>query len=298
MLRAHVRIKLCVLVVVSMLLAFAPASPASAAAVKVPCDVAALQTAITNANASGGVIQLAGNCIYSVTTPATSSEAFPVIVRSVKIVGGSFSVIRRDPAASSQFRVFTVGANGLLTLQHLNIENGSSSGLGGGVGVTAGELVAEHVKFKNDGASNGGGVSVSAGATAIIRSSSFFGNSATGVGGGAILTFGTLTLLDSSLLFNSAGTNGGGINVQPGGIAKVVRTSIERNRSGGQGGGVSNIGHVTFRDSTIESNTAISGGGGGIGTVNAMTVVLHTTVVKHNHPDNCYPKHMIKGCKN
>ncbi len=279
-----------------MLLAVVPAIPAHAAGVRVPCNVAALQTAVTNANTSGGAIKLASHCIYAVKTPATASDAFPIIVKPVTIVGGRSSIIRRDLFASTSFRVFEVAAGGVLTLKSLAVENGLSVGGGGAVSVTSGgEIVAKHVAFNDNGAANGGGVSIGAAGRGVIRSSTFFGNSTSSAGGGAIVDFGALVLKDSSLLNNTAPINGGGLNVQPGATASMVRTRVERNRSGAAGGGVSDVmGAVRIASSKITSNVS-GASGGGIASSGTGLVHLRSTVVKHNSPNNCNPA--IKGCR-
>ncbi len=282
-------------VALAVLLTLLGVVPASAATVKVPCSASALQMAITNANASGGKIKLASNCIYSVRSPSTASEAFPVIVQNIEIVGGKATALRRDPAAGSNFRVFQVGAAGLLTLKTLTVEEGQSSANGGGVLVAAGKLVAEHVTFRDNGAANGGAVSVSSGATAVISRSRFLGNSTSGVGGGALIDVGNVTINRSVFRYNTAPINGGAINMQPGGVASVNKSVLRHNTSGGAGGGMSNLGSITLKRSSIEHNTG-GAPGGGIASGNTL-VVLHKTIVRHNTPDNCSP-HTIPHCKN
>src|ERR1043166_5356750 len=57
-------------------------------AIGVPCDVAALTAAINNANANGGgVLELAANCDYDITTSATAGDGLPIITGRVTING-------------------------------------------------------------------------------------------------------------------------------------------------------------------------------------------------------------------
>ena len=289
------RKRIFVIPVVVLALAAVPLLPANASAT-VPCDVSALQTAVTNANVSGGTVRLASHCIYSVETAGGPGIAFQPIVAAVTIIGGRATVIRRDPTATTSFRIFGVNPGGVLTLSNLTLQNGLTTGDGGGVQVFGGRLSTRHVTFSSNGARNGGGLEIESGAEAVIDRSTFVGNSTSSVGGGAIMVRGTLRLARSSMLYNTAALEGGAINVQPGGVAQVATTRFEWNRAIAHGGAVENLGRATFKRSKIVFNVA-GAGGGGIQSVGATALSLRRTVVRRNTPDNCVGPPATKHCK-
>jgi hypothetical protein len=264
--------------------------------VQVPCDAAALATAITAANAPGGaVLRLARRCVYDITTPATAATGLPVITGDIALVGGQETTIRRDNAAAA-FRVFDVAAGGRLRLVGISVLDGSTTGLGGGV-QNAGTLVLREVTLSGNTAANGGGVANLPNATATVSRTLFAANTTTGVGGGGVLNFGRLTADATAFRANSAPINGGGINTQTGGVTALIQSTVEGNVSGSLGGGLSNLGTTTLNRSVVEGNQG--SGGGGIATAGNTAnnnVLLSRSVVRDNRPDNCSPRNTIPGC--
>lgn len=172
-----------------------------------PCNVNALKTAISTANGGGGaVLALSANCTYSIVARASATDSLPPITGNFGLVGGENTVIRRSPAALSNFRVLEVSTGALRRVSNLSIVNGKSAGLGGGV-LNGGTLWIRNVTFFKNMASSGGALSNSAGATAILDNATMSENTTTGVGGGGIINFGTLTLTESSPSGNRAPIN-------------------------------------------------------------------------------------------
>lgn len=259
----------------------------------VPCSTDALAAAISNANANGGgVLDLAANCDYDVTAPATVADGLPVITGRVTITGGGSTVIDRDAVAL--FRIFEVAAGGNLILNHVIVENASTAALGGGV-LNGGTLTVTSSTFTGNTASSGGAISNSAGATASIANSGLKDNTATGVGGGAVINFGTLNVSGTSVNGNHAPINGGGLNTQPGGVSHVSSSSFVNNTSGSLGGGFANLGTTVVTGTEVRLNTGSSGGGVATGNNN---FTLHASVVQDNTPNNCNPLNTIPGCHN
>ncbi len=259
----------------------------------VPCSADALAAAISTANShSAATLVLPGNCTYDITTPATGADGLPVITGSITLAGGANTVIRRSAVAA--FRILDVAAGGMLNLHSIIVQNGSTSGLGGGI-QNAGTLVVSQSKLSGNTAGNGGGLANNAGATASVSQTQINGNTTTGVGGGAILNSGTLTLSASVLSGNSAPINGGGLNTQAAGTSRITHSTIVSNTSGSLGGGISNLG-ITSLDSTVVTlNTGSAGGG--IATSN-NNVTLRNSTIRNNTPDNCSPLNTIPGCVN
>lgn len=257
----------------------------------VPCSTDALATAISNANANGGgVLDLAANCDYDITAPATVADGLPVITGRVTITGGGSTVIDRD--AGALFRIFEVATGGSLILNHVIVEDANTAGLGGGI-LNGGTLQVSFVNFVSNTAGNGGALSNSAGATASVLNSQMKDNTTTGVGGGGIINFGALTVSGTTISGNHAPINGGGLNTQSSGVSRISSSSFVHNSSGSLGGGMSNLGATVLTGTEVRLNTASSGGGIATGNAN---VTLHASIVQDNTPDNCNPVNSIPGC--
>lgn len=261
----------------------------------VPCSTSALVTAINTGNSlSAATLVLPGNCTYTITTPATASDGLPVITGHISLVGGNNAAIRRSPVALTAFRILDVAVGGTLSLRGISVLNGSTSGLGGGI-LNSGTLTLDHATLSGNRAGNGGGLANAAGATASVSDTLIDANTTTGVGGGGIINSGTLTLATSTLSGNSAPINGGGLNTQSAGTSSIIQSTIIHNVSGGLGGGISNLGHTSLDGVVVQLNEGSSGGGIATGNTN---VVLQSSFVRHNTPDNCNPLNTIQGCVN
>ena len=98
--------------------------------------------------------------------------------------------------------------------------------------------------------------------------------------GGAINNGGSLTLVDSVILESSSVLNGGAIS--NGHSLTVLRTTIARNTSG-DGGGIANFSFfevttLAVLDSSISSNRALNGYGGGIHNLGGVVIVSGSTI--------------------
>lgn len=272
------------------------ASPATATAaervVRVPCGAAALNAAITEANGTPGrLLRLTPHCVYGITTPATAATALPAITGDVILVGGPGTTIRRDPAASTPFRILDVATGARLRMAGIAVLDGRTTGLGGGI-QNAGRLVLSEVTLAGNTAADGGAIANLAGATATVARSILKANTTTGVGGGGLLNAGTATVFASAVLSNTAPINGGGVNTQPNGTTRLIRTVVEHNSSGGLGGGLSNLGNTTLSRAVVRFNQGSAGGG--IASANT-NVVISRSLVRDNTPGNCSPN-TIPGC--
>jgi hypothetical protein len=281
------------------LTAAVPAAPAQARAaapgqISLPCSVTALKAAITFADThGGGVFQLAANCTYLITTPATATDGLPMITAPISLVGAPHTVLSRNTSAAA-FRILEMAASGTLQVNNVSIQNGNTAGLGGGI-LNAGTLRLTQVVLSGNHAGNGGGVSDTAGGTADITGTTVSGNTTTGVGGGGIINSGTLTVTRSTFTANTAPINGGGLNTQSSGHSTLISSTFRQNTSGGLGGAMSNLGTTTLIGTVVRQNRGSSGGG--IATGNTHVTLRNSTVLA-NHPDNCNPENTIPGCVN
>jgi hypothetical protein len=121
----------------------------------------------------------------------------PVITSAISLTGSEYTVISRSRAAATAFRILDVAAGGSLSLTSVSIQNGSTTGLGGGIR-NAGVLRLYQVDLSGNKAGNGGGLDNAANGTASIVGAQFTDNTTTGVGGGGIINSGQLTLSGGS----------------------------------------------------------------------------------------------------
>jgi predicted outer membrane repeat protein len=132
-------------------------------------------------------------------------------------------------------------------------------------------MLSQSLIKDNTAAGNGGGVS---GAGQVL-SSTITGNRAANGGG---LSVGAIEIVASTISANTAITDGGGIYVpgasRGGPIVNVTNSTLSGNSAGRQGGAFSDFGGLSvsgrfisrahFRSTSIISNTAPTGSGGGL----------------------------------
>ncbi len=289
---------------------------AEASTVHVPCSVAALRSAITTANTSGGTLKLKQHCTYSFTDVSSSAgDALPAITGHVTIIGNGARLVRRT---TTQFRIFDVRSGAEVRISGLSIRNGhapdattAAAGANGGGILNAGTLTLRHVAVVG----NVGG----AGGTQVAVQG-FAGGS-----GGGISNSGALTLVRSRVVRNVTGIGGGGVAILIGG-------------NGGNGGGIDNEGTLVVRSSSVSGNqtgiggsatptpgvggsgagiyngsthsaaiarsvitrnqTAAGGNGGGIFNAATTTITPRHTTITHNKPNNCAPAGTVAHCHN
>jgi hypothetical protein len=287
-----------------LLAGFLAAAPVRAST-GVPCNTAALITAITAANNSGGgTINLAPGCTYHLTAannqnPMLGDNGLPVITSRITISGFGTTIAGNN----TSFRIFFVSGTGNLTLQGLTITGGNTPGPGGGIFNLEGTLTLNHTKVTGN-ASAGGMMSAGGGlasgtlgtgpsGTATLNFSQVTGNTTSGSAGGILNHAGTLILNASQVNGNTAAGGGGGIASGTGGMGgnsssflTVNFSQIDHNTSNGGpaagAGGIANGGTATINASQVNGNIAPGGNGGGIlnhgaMTINASTVNDNTT---------------------
>lgn len=262
-----------------------------APSVEVECNVQALSAAISAGNLAEKIeLQLPSECFYVIENPATANEALPVITGDIRIVGGGNNTVIARNLTAAQFRIFKVAAGGRLTLRKLTIENGDTTGLGGGI-ANYGTLLLQNVNLSHNKAKDGGGIYIANDATGSVFHSRFLFNSATG-GGGGIFNSGKLFIYLPYFYGNDVATQGGAVYTKDTGMTTVSRGTFAYNKAD-TGGAFYNEGKTTISQSTLQINTANVGGG--IATINAK-VVLNNLIIMNNTPNNCTPVNTIDGC--
>jgi hypothetical protein len=237
-------------------------------------DSLALQTAVDQLGASGGTVNVAGNCIGARSRSGVAEVQLLWIQKDLTLRGGwnrPFTAFNRTlyPTildANNEGRVLYVASGRTVTLDSLNLTRGVADdapggaahfevgttvtlnstyvysnsapfGLGGGGLYSAGTMLSvlqSSQIYSNTTTGSGGGIHVAATTNLTVTNSSIFGNSA-GSGGGIRISSGTLTVTGSQLSTNSA-THGGAIYARVGSSISLSATAIEQN-SAFDGGG-------------------------------------------------------------
>lgn len=173
------------------------------------------------------------------------------IKANITIVGGgSWSTI----STVSGGRIFDVQPGGQLTLDGVQLLQGSANDEGGAVRVQANGSLS--MRYSSISLSTtpatvagglGGGLYVATGGTANINQSEISYNQVQGViseGGGVYCDAGCqLNISDSSIIYNTATDSGGGIYVAPGGTLDMRQTAVGNNTAV-NGSGVYSLGSV------------------------------------------------------
>jgi hypothetical protein len=153
--------------------------------------------------------------------------------------------------------LFDVATGASLTLTNLTVNNGLTSGAGGGI-LNHGTLSVSGCTVSGNSAESGGGIS-NAG-TMTVQNSTLSGNSAGfGSGGGIDNEVGYATISGSTLSHNSAGVGGGIDN----GAASldIFGCTVSHNTATQDGGGIFlyTAGSVSIYNSVVCNNRAALG---------------------------------------
>ncbi len=223
-----------------------------------PANACTIATAVTKANAlpvtDNVRIVLAGG-IYLLSSPSPTALSVTFAGPSLTFeAGGGVPIL----SGTNTVRMLSVGSTSHVTLDGLEFEFGTTTGLGGAI-ENAGTLTVKNSTFTSNSAGNGGALDNMATGTLRVEGSTFSHNSSTGVGGGALINFGSATVVRSTINNNNAPINGGGINNQPGGNLTLVASTLAGNTSAGQGGAMSTIGTIKVEASTIVGNIGSTG---------------------------------------
>jgi hypothetical protein len=275
-------------------LALLPAGQAQAQApTRVPCnDIAALKTAIDNANARGGSIVLAPHCIYSLPQADNEDDGLPEITGKVRI-SGNRTTIQRPVGASGAFRIFHVRQTGHLTLNSLTVRGGEAPATpyyasnGGALYNERGTVALNDVTVRNNVSHwLGGGVWSSLG-TLTMKNSTVRDNSSF-VGGG-VATNGTMRTDGGTIRDNSADSWGGGL--ANGGETRLNRTPVDGNQVGTSGGGLgggimtllidNEIGPLRLNSTKVRDNISQTLGGGIFIGESEPTTLYRSTVTRN-----------------
>ena len=161
------------------------------------------------------------------------------------------------------------GTNAAVNISNVTIQNGSSTGDGGGIfNASAATLIINTAVISDNvvtgAGEDGGGIANTGGGTVNITGSTIANNRTTAP--------------------NGSGANGGGIfNSQSGSTLNVTDSFISGNTTVDSGGGIYTAQPMSITGSTITGNSTISGTGGGIDISQGAVVTLDTVIISSNN---------------
>ena len=255
------------------------------------------------ANPNGSLIQF-DSSVFNVARTITlasgltfSNTATPTTINGT----GVASLMVSGGGLTSNFSVFTVNSGATATISALTIENGHTSGNGGGVWnlgtvvltydtlsgnsanygggmLNIGTATLSNVSLSGNSATYGGGV-YSYSSTATLTNVTLAGNSATYEGGGFNNYSATVTMNDVTISGNSAGTNGGGVWNNVGATAALTNVTLSGN-SATLGGGMFNGSTATLNEVTFAGNSAAGSNsyGGAMYTFSGSATLTNVTL--------------------
>ncbi|MCA9878022.1 MAG: hypothetical protein KC442_09575 [Thermomicrobiales bacterium] len=124
------------------------------------------------------------------------------------------------------YGVLVSGAGNSLTLEQVTVRNNTTSGIGGGIGVSEGSLLlGAGTQVRNNSAgSHGGGIYTDG--TLTVNDGATVRDNQSGASGGGIYNDGTLTLNNGARVSGNAATAGGGIYNFFGNVTLVVGSEV------------------------------------------------------------------------
>ncbi|MEM6529433.1 MAG: hypothetical protein AAF653_14145, partial [Chloroflexota bacterium] len=148
----------------------------------------------------------------------------------------------------------------------------------GGIYSVQNAITIERTTFQNNSAGFGGGFSNAGGSIAEVIDSTFTGNTATDQGG-AIRNFDAILTVTGTSVSGNSGPRGGGF-ANHNGSATITGSTFDSNSALVDGGGIysdndedAQYDLLEITDTTLSSNTAESGNGGGLRTYNGASIM-------------------------
>jgi uncharacterized repeat protein (TIGR01451 family) len=225
-----------------------------------------LRQAINVANAGGAgaapTITFAPGLSGTITLTSGETGGELHITHDVTISGPGAGVLA--VSGNQATRVFDIDAGVTAAISGLTIENGTSTGSGGGI-FNLGTLTVSNSTLSNNSAGlDGGAVASESGATLDLAGCTFGNNVALGQGGALVTGFNTTTQISDCSFLNNTGGDGGAIHNDT--TLTVTGSTFSGNAASGttqtnSGGGIINFGTATISDSTFTSNSAAADGG-------------------------------------
>jgi predicted outer membrane repeat protein len=256
-----------------------------------------LRGALAHVHASGDTIEF-------------KDTGFTIHINSPLSIGNSVTIFGSDDTDTGKVTIdggnkvgdFIIGRGARVTLDHLNIINGSAAS-GAAVRNEFGTLFVINCTLSGNSATNDGGAILNQGGKTLITNSTLENNKSSDDGGAIANRIGSVALSETNLLNNTATKTGGAISNQAGrlsivgavgnmnlsgnkaarggaifnaqaGNATILRAKLSNN-SASDGGAIVNTGRLTISGSLLSGNTS-SGNSGAIGNGGELTIERST----------------------
>ena len=160
-----------------------------------------------------------------------------------------------EVSGDSTVRVFAVSSGVSVLLDSIQIRNGSTAGVGGGI-FNEGTLTVSSCTISGNSAQFGAGIFNDGDLS--VQTSTFVANNASSYGGGiynSVATGATIMVVNSTFNGNS-GTFGGGIYNAVGATATVINSTFSTNNVTVTGGGIQNEGTLNLLNSILAYTSA------------------------------------------
>jgi hypothetical protein len=250
---------LAALVVVAGAARVSPALAATGHVTNCGASGAGSLPAVVSAATSGDTIVFDQDCTGA-TKIALSTEIS--VSGKTLTIDGTGHTVTIDGGGSFGVRAFNVDAASTLTLVHLTLANGFTTGAGGAI-TSAGTLTVDSSTFTgNYGNFTGGGGIYSTGSLTVHRST-FDNNTAADLGAAIRIGGGTGTIETSEFTGNHmvGAEVSGGAAIENEGVLTVDRSLFTGNGTFfANGGAIRNTGTLTLRNSTVYLNYSNNGG--------------------------------------
>jgi predicted outer membrane repeat protein len=221
-------------------------------AIAVPCNAAALRTAISDA-VSGATLYLTPGCTYVL------SAGLPAITDTLTIDGRNATVERSYASGTKDFSIFTVDAmGGDLNLNNVNVRHGGgeTDDYGGAIN-SSGSVAIDGGTFRNNDGGEYGGTIYNDGSL-TVRNAAFLDNAS--YYAGAIYNYGSLAITGTSFTGNTGWDGYGGAIYTEGIKVQIADSKFTDNSTDYEGGAIANDYYMTLTGSTFSGNEAEYGG--------------------------------------
>lgn len=231
--------------------------------------------------------------VFNVPRTISLLSALPVIADAVAIQGTGMDqlTVRRDPGATTDFRIFTIVSSALnVAIADMTITGGKLvSSTGAGIFLATASATIDRTTISGNSTNfNGGGIVCTSGGSLIVRDSNITANTAANDsdGGGFLLVSSSAIFERSTLANNKAFGRGGAIRVNGNSTLIIRQSTISGNAAAVTGAVEINTvtGSVMIHNSTITANTASDSRSGLFILLGTPIVQILSTVLSGNFP--------------
>jgi hypothetical protein len=240
---------------------------------QITSDVPAGTTVTFAADLNGQTITLGGTQLLINKDLTIDASA---LANGITVTGD----VTGDGPTSDDSRVFEIGGGANVELKGLTIVAGHTSGNGGGILHSSGNLTLTLTTLSGNSANEGGGI-YNSGGTLTFNDGTVSNNTAASYGGG-LRNFGDGVIhLNRASISDNTATNGGGGGIFDSfsiGSVTIANSTLAGNSAGFGAGIYSQNSALELTNSTVSGNTTTNNAGGGVYLQESSALLIHVTV--------------------